>query len=213
MLPFTVEQFFVVFGSYNTAIWPAPLVAYGLGLLALAFLAKPSAPANRITSAILGLMWLWTGIAYHWIHFAAINPAAPVFGAAFVVQGLLFLHAAWSGRLTFGQVGSVRAAVGLVFILYAGILYPLLGIGFGHAYPNLPMFGITPCPVTIFTFGCLLLTAKPMPWWIVAIPLLWSLVGGSAAFLLGIPQDWVLLVSGPAATALLARNAPTGHLP
>ena len=28
------------------------------------------------------------------------------------------------------------------------------------------------------------------------MPLLWSLVGGSAAFLLQVPQDWALLLSG-----------------
>jgi hypothetical protein len=27
-IPFTVEQFFDIFGTYNTAIWPAQVVAY-----------------------------------------------------------------------------------------------------------------------------------------------------------------------------------------
>jgi hypothetical protein len=31
MLPFTVDQFFSVFGAYNTAIWPAQVVGYLLG--------------------------------------------------------------------------------------------------------------------------------------------------------------------------------------
>jgi hypothetical protein len=39
---------------------------------------------------------------------------------------------------------------------------------------------------------------------VLVAPVLWSLVGGSAAFLLGIPQDWVLFVSGPVSVALLA---------
>ena len=38
--------------------------------------------------------------------------------------------------------------------------------------------------------------------WIVAIPLIWSVIGGSAAFLLGIRADLVLALSG---VALLAR--------
>jgi hypothetical protein len=59
------------------------------------------------------------------------------------------------------------------------------------------MFGVTPCPVTIFSFGLLLLAIKPLPRLALVIPLLWSLIGGSAAVLLGIPQDWLLLVSGP----------------
>jgi hypothetical protein len=211
MLPFSAEQFFEVFGTYNTAIWPAPLVAYGLGLFATGFLLRPGAAADRLTLAILALMWFWTGIAYHWLHFAAINRAALLFGAAFVVQGAIFLAAAWRQRLTFGLVRSIQGTVGLALIVYAGVVYPVLGVMLGHAYPALPMFGVTPCPVTIFTFGCLLLTTRPVPWWMLAIPVLWSLVGGSAAFLLGVPQDWILLVSGAVSVFLLAsaRSART----
>jgi hypothetical protein len=72
------------------------------------------------------------------------------------------------------------------------------------------MFGITPCPVTIFTLGMLLL-ARPMYWWLLAIPVLWSLVGGSAAFLLGVPQDWVLLLSGVAVLWVEYRDYALGH--
>ena len=33
-LPFTIEQFLGVFAAYNAAIWPAPIFAYVLGLVA-----------------------------------------------------------------------------------------------------------------------------------------------------------------------------------
>jgi hypothetical protein len=67
------------------------------------------------------------------------------------------------------------------------------------------MFGIAPCPVTLFTFGLLLLARGPVAWWLLVIPVAWSLVGGSAAFLLHVPQDWVLLFSG-ASVILMARK-------
>lgn len=34
--PFRVEQFLGVFAAYNMAIWPAQIVAYELGLIAVA---------------------------------------------------------------------------------------------------------------------------------------------------------------------------------
>ena len=209
MLPFTPAQFFAVFEAYNVAIWPAQIVAYGLAIVAVAALIRPAAAADRIVCTILAVMWIFTGVAYHWLHFAAINRAAVVFGLAFVAQGAAFLAAGVvRNQLRFAVGRTVRAAVGAAFILYATVLYPMLGAAFGHAYPGAPTFGVTPCPLTIFTFGCLLLARIPVRWWVLAIPVLWSLVGGSAAFLLGVPQDWMLPASAAATVALLAMARP-----
>ena len=59
----------------------------------------------------------------------------------------------------------------LLLVAYAAVLYPLLGQWSGHVYPAQPTFGITPCPVTLFTFGALLLTSAPLPRWLLIIPL------------------------------------------
>jgi hypothetical protein len=91
-------------------------------------------------------------------------------------------------------------------VVYAAAVYPLLGMWTGHRYPEMPMFGITPCPVTIFTFGLLLFTTTPVSRWLLVIPLLWSPVGGSAAILLGVSQDWLLLLSGVAAPLIVLRD-------
>ncbi|WP_284265772.1 DUF6064 family protein [Bradyrhizobium iriomotense] len=72
------------------------------------------------------------------------------------------------------------------------------------------MFGVTPCPATIFTFGLLLTTMRPVPRWLLVIPVVWSLIGGSAAILLHVPQDWLLLGSGCiAAPLIVARDRHT----
>ena len=208
-LPFTSTQFFEVFGRYNEAVWPLQVLIYGLALPATILLFRPSVAADRFISGTLALMWLWTGTVYHWLFFYAINPAALIFGFGFVAQGAIFLvRGTAQHRIRFGYSRGLRAAVGLGFILYSGIIYPLIGIGFGHGYPNAPLFGVTPCPVTIFTFGCLLLLRSPIEWWIVALPVVWSLIGGTAAFLLEVPQDWLLLVSGVATVGILARTWP-----
>ncbi len=68
------------------------------------------------------------------------------------------------------------------------------------------MFGITPCPVTLFTFGLFLLTTEPVPRRLLVIPVIWSLIGGQAAFRLGMTQDWILLFSGLTVIAILRRD-------
>jgi hypothetical protein len=76
-----------------------------------------------------------------------------------------------------------------------------------------PLFGLTPRPVTILTLGCLLLTTGPVPWWDLVIPLVWSPIGGTAAFLLGVAQDWILLVSGVATEWIVAATGPVRPTP
>jgi hypothetical protein len=158
-----------------------------------------------VVAAVLALFWLWTGVACHWLAFAAINPAAWLFGALYVGEAALLL---WYGlraaRLQFGYRPGLHSAIGLLFMAYAAIAYPFLGFASSHAYPNMPMFGMTPCPLTIFTLGLFLL-ARSVPWPVLIVPVLWSLIGGTAAFLLHVPQDWLLLLSGLATLALLWR--------
>jgi hypothetical protein len=207
MLPFTREQFFGVFAEYNAAVWPAQVVAYVLGLAVVVVLLRPSPGGQRLLAGVLAAMWAWTGVAYHGLHFAPINPAAWAFGALFVAQGVLFAVAGIVGRrLVFGHTRGWGAALGWALVAYAAVLYPLLGQASGHVYPAQPIFGITPCPVTLFSLGVLLLTSRPVPRWLLVIPLAWSLVGGSAAFLLGVPQDWPLLFSGLTVPWLMLRD-------
>lgn len=203
MLPFTRAQFLAVFADYNLGVWPAQLVAYALGACMVILLFRPSRMASRATGAGLAVMWAWTGIAYHWVYFSVINRAALLFSALFVLQGLLLFHAAIRDRLRFGSPAGLAAVLGWALVLYAALLYPLAGLWAGHRYPELPMFGITPCPVTLFTFGLLLLTTGPVPRTLLMVPFIWSLVGGSAAVLLGMPQDWPLLFSGIATIPML----------
>lgn len=204
MLPFTREQFFTVFLEYNNAVWPASILAYGLALIALIAVLWPKPFWTGVTASILAIMWAWTGVAYHGIFFSAINGAAFLFGALFVAQAFLFIYlGVLNDRLQIGGPHRLRAVMGWAFITYALIAYPLMGIAGGHAYEALPQFGITPCPVTLFTFGILLFAKPPLPWVLLIIPVIWSLIGGTAAVLLAVPQDWLLLASGVITAVLL----------
>lgn len=197
MLAFTPEVFLSLFEQYNAAIWPAQVFAYVLGLLAVFLTLRPSRGTGRLIAAILAGFWLWIGVAYHLMFFSAINFAAPVFGIVFVVQGLLF---AWigvvRGRLDFRFRGDPPGWIGLGFALFAIMVYPLLNLLAGHVWPRVPIFGVTPCPTTIFTIGLLLLTARRVPLSLMAIPALWSLIDGATSWLLEIPEDTTLPVAG-----------------
>lgn len=202
MLPFTHQQFVNVFALYNGVIWPLQWLAQAVGLAMLAGLRWPSPARDRSTVLALAVMWLWTGIVYHGVFFSLVNPASTLFAAFFVAEGLLLFEAAWRGRLAFGQRGW-RRGLGVSLLVYAVVLYPSLGLLLGERVLDLPAFGLTPCPVALATLGVLLLASGAAPRWLAAIPLAWALIGGSAAILLKVPQDWPLLVT-PALLAILA---------
>ena len=64
-----------------------------LGLPMVVVIIRPSAQRSRVVAAGLAAMWLWTGVAYHGMHFSAISNGAWGFAALFVIQGLMFIEA------------------------------------------------------------------------------------------------------------------------
>ena len=195
-MPFTGDEFFRVFADYNSAIWPAQLV-----LVALAFLAVLAAVlrTSRVTSAILAALFAWCGIVYHWTWFAAVTPAARVFGALFLFGAIAF--AATSTRVEFMAANRARIAIGSAFIAYALAGYPLLASALGHRYPATPTFG-APCPTTIFALGLLMTARPPLPVVTTVAPVLWAAIASTVAFRFGVLEDLGLLAAGLVLAAL-----------
>lgn len=192
-LPFSKESFLQLFATYNTTIWPTQIMLnlLAIGILYLVF--RNIKNSERLIPALLSLLWLFTGAVYHILFFATINPAAYGFGALFLIQGIIFAWIAYAGKVRFGYSNDPRGIAGAVVVLYALILYPALGYLMGHAYPSSPTFG-APCPTTIFTFG-ILIWIKGLPKYALVIPILWAIVGLSAALSLGMLEDLALPVS------------------
>jgi hypothetical protein len=201
--PFTAEQFFEVFRNYNESVFPLQLLFYLGSAFIIIETLKPTAKSNKIISGILGIFWLWMGVVYHLIYFSSINKAAYMFGALFILQGILFIaFGVLSNKLSFKFQSGVYSITGLILMAFALVVYPILGYVLGHRYPSSPSFGL-PCPTTIFTFGVLLLTDKKIPATILPIPLIWSLIGFTAAFQFGVLEDLGLLIAGLLTTSML----------
>jgi hypothetical protein len=195
-LPFTIEQFLLIFQNYNLAVWPLQIVFNILALFAIVLAVKKQKYTDKTISGILSFLWLWIGIVYHILHFSAINKAAYGFGILFIIQGVIFfVIGVLQSKFSFSYQTNKYGMVGSLFLLYALIIYPILGYMLGHQYPKSPTFGL-PCPTTIFTFGLLLWTNKTIPKYVLVIPLIWSIIGYGAALSLGIQEDFGLLIAG-----------------
>lgn len=209
-LPFSADQFLDAFARFNQEVWPLQVVAYALAVLAVALAIRGGRGASRGAGLVLAFLWA-AAAAYHAAALGRLAASGPVFAAAFVIQAVLLAIAATRDRLSF-RAGGALTTTGLALILYALAIYPLLGALAGHPFPRGPIFGVTPCPNAIFTFGLLLLTDRPVPRWLLPIPLLWSIVGLTAVVSLGMLEDLPLPFAGLLATGLLLfRDRP--HAP
>ena len=205
-IPFTIDQFFQILRQYNLSVFPMQIVLNLFALSAVILALKKKKYSDKYISITLGFLWLWMGIVYHYLFFTRINPAANIFAIFFVLQGSIYIYfGGVKDKLTFGFKKDWIGAIGIVFIVYALIIYPIFGILLGHTYPDNPTFGL-PCPTTIFTFGMLLLVVKKIQFYFVVIPFLWAIIGLSAAINIRVYEDFGLIVSGVLGLMLILIN-------
>ena len=192
-MPFSRDAFLDVFTAYNQALWP---FAVALWLLTAGVFvpfvsgARERAPLPRL---VLAGQWLWAGAMYHAVFFTPINPMAWLFATLFILQGVLFAVPRLVEPARQLRRGSMRYLVSTALIVY-GLLYPLVAWADGFVYPRMPTFGV-PCPTAVLTIG-FLIAVSTQSLLLSAVPIAWSLVGGSAAWLFGVHADLALPVAG-----------------
>jgi hypothetical protein len=202
MLPFTADVLFSSFAQYHQALWPLPPIALLLGLGMVLLTLRPVRDGNRLIGGLLAAAWLWIGIGYYLLHFARLDFAAPLYGALFVLQGLLLLWVAMRGRLAFRYRSGPVGWVGLAFAMLA-LAWPLVDRLAGLSWQAERVVGLAPAPTTVLTLALLLLVAGRTPWHLAIIPLLSTLLAGATAWILWIPQDLVLPIAGLGGAGLL----------
>jgi hypothetical protein len=203
-LPFTREQFFDLFVAYNEALWPAALALWIASAVIIGLQLSAARPSGRWISALLVVHWAWSALAYHVAFFTRINAAAWLFAALFLGQAALFFHVGVvQRRLSFAPWSTAWAPLAWGLIGYS-LAYPAINAIDHLSLLRIPTFGL-PCPTTIFTAGVLMLTTS-RSWSLSIVPVMWSAIGGSAAFLLGVHADLALPVAGLALAIFLARR-------
>jgi len=204
--PFKTEQFFSVFENYNHAIFPVQIILFLLTLLALIAIGSKIRQKDKVVAGILGVIWIWTGIVYHWAFFSHINILALGYGVVFILQGLFLV---WEGvilyNLKFVFRLTVQAFFGYFFILYGLMIYPLAGYMIEPKLSQTISVGL-PSPTIILTFGFLLLCDKKFSKYLLIIPSLWAVIGISGVIKLGVYQDAMMLIAAIIADVLILRS-------
>jgi hypothetical protein len=203
MLPFDAGSLFGAFAYYHMAFWPLPWLALASSAATLLLAARGFARAALL---LLAAGWIWVGAAWHIATFAGLNFAAPIYGALFILQGVLLAWAATSGQtsLRFRRRPRDWAGLGLAVTALAG--YPLLDLLSGVAWPAVRLPGSDPCPTALFTLGVLLLAEGRSAAGLMMLPALWTLAAGATGWVIGIGHDQILPLG--AVTALVLALWP-----
>ncbi|HSS44546.1 MAG TPA: DUF6064 family protein [Thermoanaerobaculia bacterium] len=198
-LLFSPQTYYRLFELYNAAIWPAQIVAVGLGLAIWALLRRAAAIRGRLIAAILAGCWLWVAIAFHANRYATINWAAVYFAWGFGLEAALLIWAGTvRGRLVFERPVDLANRAGLWIFLLALAVAPLVGPIIGRGWRQVEIFGVAPDPTAVATLGILLLANGRGSWALIAVPAIWCAISGATLLAMKAPDAWI-----PALAAVL----------
>jgi hypothetical protein len=202
-LLFNLDGFLALVKDYNLAVWPLQVAAYVLGVAVLLLAVARWKYSGRIISGVLAFFWLWTGGVFNLGWFRPFYPLAIAFVFLFIAQGIIFAAAAANRPpLSFRFRVDARTFTAALMALYALLGYPLLESLWNRGFPYSLSFGLVPCPTTLFTLAILLLADRKLPWYVTAVPILYSF-GGVVPIASGIHEDIGLVAGGVLALSFL----------
>ena len=198
-----LNEFLATFGRANAAAWPMQIIWY-LAAAAIAGLALwPARRSSRLICVLAAAYFAWIGIGY----FAWLAPGiglSSAWAAVFTLQAVLLLAAGVArSDLVIRPRRDLASVLGGVFIAYALIGYPVVGLLGGHPLRELPVFGLAPCASVTFLFGLLLWARPPAPKYLLLVPLAWALNAAPPDMAGGVAADYGMLVAAVIAAGLI----------
>ena len=213
-----IDDFFNTLQSYNEAFLSVTVFTFLLGVLIVYLAARKSKSSSRVISAIMSFLWIWSGIVFFIIYYGPIDaeflgltmPGVWYLGGIlFLIQSFFFLFfGVVRSSLSFKFSSEISSVIGALMIVYAMVIYPIIGFLSSYGFPRYPIFGTAPCPLTIFTVGLLQWSDREIPLVIVVIPFIWALMGIMPVLALNVWADIGEVLSGIVGfSIILYRNS------
>lgn len=207
------EKFFQFMAEYNTAIWPAQVVFYIFSIFFVYTSFKKYKYSNAVNILILTSLWTWNGSVTLLIYFSGFHPQYYLWGPIWIFQGLLICyHGIVQNNITFKIRGDIYSVTGLIFIVYALAIYPLICSWFGHSFPKGPIFGAAPCPTVIFTFSVFLFSENRVKPYLLYFPLLWAFMSLYPIIGMGVYADIGEIIAAVVSFALILKKNKSSSL-
>jgi hypothetical protein len=191
----SLNAFLAMFGRADAAVWPMQVVWYLAAVAIVALALWPVRHSSQLICALVAAYFAWIGIAY----FAWQMPGMHywwLWAAEFTLQAVLLVVAGVvRSDLVIRPRRDLASGLGAVFIAFALIGYPLVGVLGGHALRVVPVFGLSPCATVTFFFGLLLWARPPAPKYVLLVPLAWALGAAPPDLARGVAPDYGMLAA------------------
>lgn len=203
----STETWWNQIGTYNNAIFPMQIIIMIVAIILTYFLfAKPGTKTNKLMKAYLSFTFAWNGIIFFLI-FGKELPGIFLGAPLFIIVAILF---AWDifGNKTQLRLPNIKwQRYLMMFWILLAFLYPLIGLAFGHYYPKTCIFGVMPCPTTVFALALLVAAIPKVDKKVYVLLLVWALPAfGKCLGALNLYEDCVLFWTGIYALIMLIKN-------
>ncbi|MBU1395976.1 MAG: hypothetical protein KKE84_07510 [Gammaproteobacteria bacterium] len=119
------------------------------------------------------------------------------------------------GRLTPASATRLQQRAGLGLLLFALLMFPLIGPLLGRNWMQAEVFGMAPDPTALATLGVLLFASVRPAWGLFPIPVAWCLLSGTTLWAMKSPDFAVAPLAALLALVLAAgwalRHARAGR--
>jgi hypothetical protein len=199
-------------GAYNVAVFPLQVVVV-LAALALTYLVftRTGERSDKLMKVYLSLMCAWNGLVF-FLFYGRHLPGTILGVPLFILAAILFAWDVRAGKTRFRlpEVRWQRCITG--FFILLSFLYPLIGLVFGHVYPESCTFGVMPCPTTVFALALLSAALPQADAKVYSLLLIWALPAlGKCLGALDLYEDCILFWAGIYALFMLIRNWIAGR--
>jgi len=193
--------------AYNNAIFPMQIIIVVIAaVLTYLLFVKPDTKTNNMMKAYLSFTFAWNGIIFFLI-FGKELPGTFLGAPLCILIAILFVWDIFANKTQF-RVPDIKwqRYLMMLWILLA-FLYPLIGFALGHYYPKTCIFGVMPCPTTVFALALLAAAIPKIDKKVYILLLVWALPAfGKCLGALDLYEDCVLFWTGVYALIMLIKN-------
>lgn len=203
----SAESWWSQIGVYNNAIFPMQIITIAVAVvLTYLLFARPYARINKIMKAYLSFTFAWNGVIFFLI-FGRKLPGVFLGAPLFILVAILFAWDILANKNQFSLPETRWQKYLTIFLVLCAFLYPLIGFVLGHFYPESCIFGVMPCPTTVFALALLAAAIPKVDRKIYILLLIWALPAfGKCLGALNLYEDCVLFWTGIYALIMLVKN-------